>query len=251
MSTEPASDPKLEQDIFVATPEEPKKETESAQDKKPITVELFGERYTFTSPEEMARTIEGVVNQIRLEAEARVAQAKHNPHTETKGSYVTGTEQPETLDTQKFLDLLEKKGPVVAVEEAIRHSRVGQAINQMMTTMANLVLAQEAQRFVDTTPEYEPNDANMRALLRVLKENNLPPTSQGFRAAFKLAVDQNLIKPREAPAQQAQAPNAPPSPGRGVSTGPAIDWNKVRSMSSEELKARIEQLRAQMGRSGT
>lgn len=245
MSTDATSEPKLEQDIFVSAPEDPKKEPEP--EKKPIAIELFGERYTFTSPEEMARTIEGVVNQIRLEAEARVAQAKQPAQADAKGSYVTGAEQPQALDTQKFLDLLEKKGPVAAVEEAIRHSRVGQAINQMMTTMANIVLAQEAQRFVEATPEYEPNDANMRALLRVLKENNLPPTSQGFRAAFKLAVDQNLIKPRE----PAQTPSAPPSPGRGVSTGPAIDWNKVRSMSSDELKARIEQLKAQMGRSSS
>lgn len=237
---------------------------ESSEENKPIEVTLFGQKYTFDSREKMTEAFENLFRQAVAEAravgarEASQAQTQNQAQNQNqvKGEYVSGGE-PLTggkPDPAKFVELLEKD-PAAAFDYVDQYrygipaAQIRPAVKSTLKTVADMVLAIEADRFVRETPEYSPSDSNMRALLEVLRESRLPPTSDGMKAAFHLAIQKGVIKPAQ-PSQQA-ASYPPPSPGRSIgTTGPALNWDKIRSMKTEDLRKEIERLKDKFKSSG-
>ena len=223
---------------------------EGAESEKPRPIELniFGQTYSFDDPKKLAETVEAAIRDAvirgRLEAEQELKQ-----RTGSEGQYVSGTEQPKTKtpDAAKFVELLEKN-PAEAfdyVDEfrfGMPAKQVRAALNAVLKTTADMALAIEADKFRRETPEYVANEENMRALLETMRQYNLPPTAEGMKRAFRLAVDEGKIRPAQPQPFSPSAP--PPSVGRSAaSTGMALNWDKIRNLSADQLKAEIERIK--------
>lgn len=108
--------------------------------------------------------------------------------------------------------------------EYLETAKYGMPVSNLVPILIQAVSVQnkklndlEAQRFLDTTPEYQANAVNKKAIAQVLETRGWAPTYQTYKDAYHIAVAEGKIKPsqvQEAPSQNQQTSRqfVPPRP---------------------------------------
>jgi hypothetical protein len=99
---------------------------------------------------------------------------------------------------------------------------------------------QEAQLFIQSTPGYQVGPESAKVMTAVLDEYGLPNTSQGLKAAYKLAVTDGKLKPKD------ERVSMPHSSGRGgddLGADLSAQVLDAASLDDEKLEALYNKMR--------
>lgn len=175
---------------------------------QPIALDINGQRLQFANPEELSRSIQGMVNEFnqRLSAQPQAPAPQNNQ--------VSGQDEPQ-FDLNRFVEKM-TTNPVDAFNYVDEYRFKGQnpyekaikAADDVETIKKSLA----AYQFRDAHPEFQGNPRNASILQGIMQQAGLPQDVNGLEAAYSLAVVRGLMPPPphlsaaqpQQPAQQAQ-----------------------------------------------
>lgn len=192
-------------------------QTQAPTEPRPIEITVNGQKLTFRDNEALAKGIElygqnlyqAALNQARQQAPAPPPSAAPNANAGTPKA----DEFPD-FDPDRFAKLASEH-PLKALEYADR-TRYGIDMREFVQSVSQTVSQQaqqlELMRFQHMNPdfnEFDPQHAH--ALTSLVKQNNLPLTSQSLSLAWRYALSNGVV----------QRPAAPvPAPAQGGDEGP-------------------------------
>jgi hypothetical protein len=212
---------------------------------------IAGNEYSFTTPEEASAAMNNLLNQ----------QATIRESQNTNGRKVTSDETP-SFDMKTYVDKM-ATNPIDAQEylDEVRYGvkNPSQVFKTMMQKQQeqeqqNAVLARElaSYQFIQTHPDYNVSPENANAIDKMVQQYSLPWNPMGLDAAYKLAMQQGLLKgdePVQPAPQHFQGYQQPPQTGynpytapppvasRTPSTEAAPSWmNDADSLSPEQIE---------------
>lgn len=194
-------------------------QAQNSQEPRPIEITVNGQKLTFRDNEALAKGIElygqnlyqAALNQARQQVPA---QAPAPPPAANQGA-PKADEFPD-FDPDRFAKLASEH-PLKALEYADK-TRYGidmrefvQSVSQTVTQQAQQLELMRFQRMNPDFNEFDPQHA--QALTSLVRQNNLPLTSQSLSLAWRYALSNGIVQ-RPTYAAPAPAPGNDEGPGR-------------------------------------